>query len=144
MAEKVRVALQEVGMDVEASAPYLLQLLGVKEGTESLAAFIARSHQDADLWHLRQWSVKRSQRRPLIFEVEDLHWVDKTSEEYLVALVESLAGASILLPPSSRDIVHRGWTNPMPPTVVAQSGRADAVTVVRSTSQQPCRRIWSR
>ena len=25
-------------MDVEASAPYLLQLLGVKEGTESLAA----------------------------------------------------------------------------------------------------------
>ena len=38
IAEKVRFALQEVGMDAEASAPYLLQLLGVKEGTESLAA----------------------------------------------------------------------------------------------------------
>ena len=32
MAEKVRVALQKVGMEVEASAPYLLQLLGVHEG----------------------------------------------------------------------------------------------------------------
>src|SRR5215467_7450385 len=32
--EKVRFALHEVSMDVEASAPYLLQLLGVKEGTE--------------------------------------------------------------------------------------------------------------
>ena len=38
MAQKVRFVLQEVGMDVEARAPYLLQLLGVKEGTESLAA----------------------------------------------------------------------------------------------------------
>src|SRR5215471_2207060 len=34
--EKVRVALQEVGMEAEESAPYLLQLLGVKEGTASL------------------------------------------------------------------------------------------------------------
>ncbi len=34
---KIRFALQEVGMDAEASAPYLLQLLGVKEGTESIA-----------------------------------------------------------------------------------------------------------
>ena len=34
--EKVHFALQEVGMDAEESAPYLLQLLGVKEGTESL------------------------------------------------------------------------------------------------------------
>jgi hypothetical protein len=39
MAEKVRFALQEVGMEVEASAPYLLQLLGVQEGTEAIAAF---------------------------------------------------------------------------------------------------------
>ena len=36
--EKVRFALQEVSMDAEESAPYLLQLLGVKEGTEALTA----------------------------------------------------------------------------------------------------------
>jgi hypothetical protein len=33
MAEKVRFALQEVGMEVETSAPYLLHLLGVQEGS---------------------------------------------------------------------------------------------------------------
>ena len=39
MVEKVRFALQEVGMEPEESSPYLLQLLGVKEGTESIAVF---------------------------------------------------------------------------------------------------------
>src|SRR5262249_32823272 len=34
--EKVHLALQEVEMDAEASAPYLLQLLGVKDGTTAL------------------------------------------------------------------------------------------------------------
>src|SRR6266581_4786753 len=37
IADKVRVALEEVGLDVEATAPYLLQLFGVQEGTECLA-----------------------------------------------------------------------------------------------------------
>src|SRR5499426_2081953 len=35
--EKVHLALHEVGMDAEDSAPYLLQLLGVKDRTASLA-----------------------------------------------------------------------------------------------------------
>src|SRR5215475_5202683 len=37
ITEKVRLALHEVSMDAEDSAPYLLQLLGVKDGTASLA-----------------------------------------------------------------------------------------------------------
>jgi class 3 adenylate cyclase len=37
ISEKVRSALQEVGMDAAESAPYLLQLLGVQHGTECLA-----------------------------------------------------------------------------------------------------------
>ena len=36
-----------------------------------------------------------SQRRPLLMAIEDLHWLDTTSEAYLALLVESLAGAAI-------------------------------------------------
>ena len=46
---------------------------------------------------LRQMSLRGSRQRPLILEVEDLHWIDKTSEDYLMSLVESLVGAPILL-----------------------------------------------
>jgi predicted ATPase len=46
---------------------------------------------------LKTWSLNGSQQRPIIFAVEDLHWIDRSSEEYLASLAESLAGAQILL-----------------------------------------------
>ena len=47
--EKVRFALQEVGMDAEDICPLSPPTAGVKEGTERLAPLDARSDQDTDL-----------------------------------------------------------------------------------------------
>ena len=56
--------------------------------------------------HLKQWktfealralTMAGSQRRPHVLVIEDLHWLDKTSEEYLTFLIESLAGTPVLL-----------------------------------------------
>jgi class 3 adenylate cyclase/tetratricopeptide (TPR) repeat protein len=41
--------------------------------------------------------VRESQNRPIILVVEDLHWIDKTSEEFLSYLIEWLANCHILL-----------------------------------------------
>jgi len=87
ISEKVHSALQEVGMDAEESAPYLLQLLGVQRGTECLAPLTPEAIRTRTFYTLTQMSLQGSQRRPLVFEIEDLHWVDKTSEEYLASLV---------------------------------------------------------
>jgi AAA ATPase-like protein/adenylate/guanylate cyclase family protein len=95
--EKVHVALQEVGMDAEDSAHYLLQLLGVKDGTEALTILTPEAIRIRTFDTLKQMSLQGSQQGPLIMEIEDLHWIDKTSEEYLASLVESLPGAAILL-----------------------------------------------
>jgi predicted ATPase len=58
--EKVRFALHEVGIDAENSAPYLLQLLGVKEGTESIAAFTPEAIRTHTFETLKQMSLKGS------------------------------------------------------------------------------------
>jgi predicted ATPase len=81
--EKVRFALQEVSMDTEESAPYLLQLLGVQEGTEALTSLTPEAIRARTFDTLRQMILQGSQQRPLIFEIEDLHWIDQTSEAYL-------------------------------------------------------------
>jgi tetratricopeptide (TPR) repeat protein len=56
--------------------------------------------------HLKQWktfealravTLAGSQRRPHVFVIEDLHWLDKTSEAYLTFINESLPGTPILL-----------------------------------------------
>jgi class 3 adenylate cyclase len=46
---------------------------------------------------IRDLLVRESQNRPIILVVEDLHWIDKTSEEFLSYLIEWLANTHILL-----------------------------------------------
>jgi len=46
---------------------------------------------------IRDLVICESHKKPLIIVVEDLHWIDKTSEEFLDYLIGWLAGARILL-----------------------------------------------
>src|SRR5262249_54210019 len=48
------------------------------------------------------------QRRPLILVVEDLHWIDKTSQDVLLHLADSLPAARVLLLATYRP----GYQNP--------------------------------
>ena len=109
IVEKVRVALQDVGMDAEEGTPYLLRLLGLKEGTERLDVLTAEAIKGRTFQTLQGISLRGSRRRPLIFVVEDLHWIDKTSEEYFTSLIENLAGAPILLLTTYRPGYRPPW-----------------------------------
>jgi class 3 adenylate cyclase len=136
IAEKVRLALHEVGLDVEA-APYLLQLLGVQEGTERLAGLTPEAIKTRTFETLRQMSLHGSQQRPLIVEIEDLHWCDNTSEDYLAWLVESVAGAAILLLVTYRPGYRPPWLDKSYATQLALRHLAlqESLTVVRSIRQ---------
>jgi len=46
---------------------------------------------------VRNLLIRMSQDKPLIIAVEDLHWIDKTSQEFLHYLMDWLANAKILL-----------------------------------------------
>jgi predicted ATPase len=138
LLEKVRFALQEVGMDAEASAPYLLQLLGVQHGTERLAPLTPEAIRTRTFDTLKQMSLKGSQQRPLVFEIEDLHWIDHTSQDYLASFIESLPGAAVLLLTTYRPGYRPSWLEKSYATQVSLHTlpQQHAVTVVRSTRQQ--------
>jgi class 3 adenylate cyclase len=138
ISEKVHVGLREVGMDAEASAPYLLQLLGVKEGTESIAAFTPEAIRTRTFETLKQMSLKGSQQQPLIVEIEDLHWIDYTSQDYLASFVESLPGAAMLLLTTYRPGYRPPWLEKSYATQVSLPNLTphNAVTVIHSTRQQ--------
>ena len=96
MAEKIRGSLNDLGLDGADLAPYLLHLLGVKEG----AAELAVGHEDPKtriFEVLRQALRRRSRRRPIVLVVEDLHWIDATSEEFFDSVVDALAGTPIFV-----------------------------------------------
>jgi class 3 adenylate cyclase/tetratricopeptide (TPR) repeat protein len=60
---------------------------------------------------VRNLLVSESQAKPLLIIVEDLHWIDKTSEEFLTYLIDSLGSAPILLVLLYRPEYSPAWTS---------------------------------
>jgi class 3 adenylate cyclase/tetratricopeptide (TPR) repeat protein/DNA-binding XRE family transcriptional regulator len=134
VAEKVRFGLQEVGLDADRHAPYVLHLLGLGEGAAALGQLSAEAIKARMFETLRSWSLHGSRRRPLIIAIEDLHWVDRSSEEYLASLAESLAGVPVLLLCTWRPGYRPPWSEHSYVTQLAlrRLGPRDSLGVVRS------------
>ncbi len=97
ITEKVEQHLQLRGIESETSAPYLLDLLGVKSGTRPLGQLSPAVIKLQIFETLRGLWLRLSRQHPLVLVVEDLQWIDPTSREYLATLVDAVAGARILL-----------------------------------------------
>jgi tetratricopeptide (TPR) repeat protein len=135
LLEKFQVALSEIGMDASAFVPFLLHLLERSEQLpEHLAGLSPEVIKVRTFETLRQMSLRESRRRPLIIAVEDLHWVDRTSEEYLASLVEALAGVPIMLLATYRPGYRPSWMDRSYATQLSlvRLTSADSLTVVQS------------
>jgi predicted ATPase/DNA-binding winged helix-turn-helix (wHTH) protein/class 3 adenylate cyclase len=121
MAVKVHRCLHKVGMDPAVAAPYLLHLLGSSAESERLAGLTPEEYQASMFTVLAQLCLQSSRQCPLVIEVEDLHWIDATSEAWLAALVKRLAEARILLLVTFRPGYHPPWMSTSYATQVALS-----------------------
>ena len=76
------------------AAPMLLHLLGDPGGDRARHdAAARRSTRRGRLPSCGSSACSAVSEQPLILAVENLHWIDATSEDYLTSLVERLAGA---------------------------------------------------
>jgi hypothetical protein len=81
ITEKVRSGLHEVGMDPDQDSPVLLHLLGIKDVGSSPLLSNPEAVKAKTFEILHQLIIRGSKQRPLVLVLEDLHWVDKISEE---------------------------------------------------------------
>src|SRR6266850_3928464 len=110
ISAKVRRSLAELGMSADAGAPYLLQLFGVREGTEMLASLTPEAVRLRTVDTLRQMILISSRQQPIVFAVEDLHWIDKTSEDVLASLVTDVPGAAVMVVATYRPGYRPPWS----------------------------------
>ena len=97
ITERVKKGLKVLGVDEELTLPYLLKLLSVKDSGADKISMSPEAMKDRIIEAVKRISLKGSELRPLIVAIEDLHWIDKSSEECLKALLDSIAGSRIFL-----------------------------------------------
>jgi class 3 adenylate cyclase/DNA-binding winged helix-turn-helix (wHTH) protein len=94
---RVHDRLQQADLDPDEGVPLVLSLLDIPIETERLTQLSPPERKARTFALLRHLVLHEAQRQPCILTVENLHWSDATSEEWLTSLVERLAGAALLV-----------------------------------------------
>ena len=95
--EKVKRGLELMGVDLSSTLPYLLELLSVKDSGIDQISMSPEAKKDRVSESIKRIVLKGSEVRPLIIAFEDLHWIDKSSEDVVRSHLESIPGSRVLL-----------------------------------------------
>jgi len=95
--EKVKRSLEIMKVDEPSTLPYLLELLSVKDSGIDKISMSPEARKDRISEAIKRIVLKGSEVRPLIIAFEDLHWIDKSSEDVVRSHLESIPGSRILL-----------------------------------------------
>lgn len=106
----VHLALQRQRATTGASdemLPFLAHLLGAPD--ENVARFSAQVRQARTFAALIDVLLTSSRQRPLLIAIEDLHWIDSTSEAFLTTLSERIATSPVLMIGTHRPAYRPPW-----------------------------------
>ena len=107
--DMVRKGLRSLNLEEDSSLPYFLDLLSVHDSGIDRVRLNPDSIRKRTLDSLKRLVLRGSEVRPLILAVEDLHWIDKSSEEALKYLLGSISGARVLLIFTFRPEFVQSW-----------------------------------
>ena len=111
---KIELKIKALELDVSL-AHYLRHAFGLPAGDPGLAALDPRTIRARTFDALSQLLVAEAGRRPMVVLLEDLHWIDQTSQEFLAGFVDELPSVPImllvtyrvrLLPAVDRQVIH--------------------------------------
>ena len=95
--------------NLEDTLPYLFSLVGIEAEQVSLQQRDAQIRRQRTFEALKKLFLGESLNQPLLFIVEDLHWLDNETQGFLDTLTESVASANVLLLVNYRPEYHHEW-----------------------------------
>jgi tetratricopeptide (TPR) repeat protein len=98
IAKKMKDKLTELDEElVPITLSAFQDLLSLKIEDETWLYLEPKEKKNRTFEAIRNLLISVSQKRPLVVAIEDLHWMDKTSEEFLNYFIDGLAQSPILL-----------------------------------------------
>jgi class 3 adenylate cyclase/tetratricopeptide (TPR) repeat protein len=109
--EKIRQGLRLLDPSLERLLPFLGDLFGLPAEDDTLKYLDPKDKRQKTFEAIRTLSGAGAERRPHVVIVEDLHWIDKTSEDYFAFLIESLPAMPLLLLTTHRPGYTLRWAD---------------------------------
>jgi predicted ATPase len=94
---KLREKIFKLDDSLENVLPPFQELLSLQVDDETYLRSELQERKQQIFEAIRDFLVRESQNQPIVMAVEDLHWADRTSEEFLDYLIGWLPNTSILL-----------------------------------------------
>jgi class 3 adenylate cyclase/tetratricopeptide (TPR) repeat protein len=95
--KKMKEKILQLDEKLSAVLPPFQELLSLSVDDATYLALEPKAKREKIFEALRDLFIRESQRGPLVLVIEDLHWIDKTSEGFLDYLIGWLPNAQILL-----------------------------------------------
>jgi DNA-binding NtrC family response regulator/predicted ATPase len=108
--DKIATTIRDLALDIPELASDLTDLLDPDADAPSAPG--AASSKKRFFTAVQRLLFGFSRRQPLVVAVEDLHWIDPSSEACLEVVVESMTGAAILLLTTYRLGYRTPWAPP--------------------------------
>ena len=94
---RVDRAIRALDADLDWTLPFLRHLLSLPVGDEAVEAMNGMTRRSETVKALNSIVMSAAAERPVVFVVEDLHWIDATSEEFLAGLADSVPASRVML-----------------------------------------------
>jgi class 3 adenylate cyclase len=107
---KIAGELMLSGQDVHGVVPLVFDFLGVRDPDRPMPVTDPDARKGALLASVRHLVQARSAREPLLILVDDAHWIDSGSDEFLAQVVEAAGGSRTLVLVNFRPEYHAEWT----------------------------------
>jgi predicted ATPase len=119
-ATKIELRVKALELDVSL-AHYLRHAFGLQTGDPGLAAVDPQAIRARTFGALSRLLAAEAGRRPLMVLVEDLHWIDQTSQDFLAEFTGDLPSVPVMLLVTYRP----GYSRPGAANRSAPSSRCD-------------------
>jgi predicted ATPase len=95
--QRIREGLGNLAVNRHTVEPYLHQLLAYRVEDEHVKTLPTHVLRERIVAALKTWVLAVAGRVPLVLIVEDVHWIDKATEEVIGALVDAMREVPLLL-----------------------------------------------
>jgi class 3 adenylate cyclase/tetratricopeptide (TPR) repeat protein len=85
------------GADLEWTLPFVRHLLSLPAGDDDVVRLDGMILRSETVKALHALFAAAAARQPLVFAIEDLHWIDPASEEFLAGLAKAVPASRLLL-----------------------------------------------